>query len=57
MITDRRANWAERHAQLAARRDLLLTLGGSIRVELPDDPSAHLSVQMFDPEGTELCFV
>ena len=55
--TDRTAPWPERHTQLATHRDALLALGGSLRMELPDDPTAHLSVQLLDPEGNEVCFV
>ncbi len=57
ILTDQAGEWAERHAQLAARRDVLLEFGGTIRMELPKDRSAYLGLQMCDPEGNEVCFV
>lgn len=56
-ITDRTSPWAARREALAAHRDALLALGGTLRHPMPEDPDAHLFCAINDPEGNELCFV
>lgn len=57
LVTNRTDDWGLRREQLAARRDQLVALGGSVRRELPRDPSEHLACGVNDPEGNELCLV
>ncbi|MDE9365597.1 VOC family protein [Luteipulveratus sp. YIM 133132] len=57
LVTDRSAPWAERRAELVAVRDRLVSLGGDVRLDIPESEDEHLACGLHDPEGNEFCLV